>query len=99
MCSSVAQPLGATGSDTYSPPVLTARNLKRLEWTMRVIAFACLFLQASFGLFDTSWKRTSWLYTTAGVVLVMIVHAWASWRLKRAQREDDSSSLGDRRPN
>jgi hypothetical protein len=90
---------GATGSDTYSPPVLTVRNLKRLKWTMRVIAFACLFLQATFGLFDASWKRTSWPYTTPGVVLVMIVQAWASGRLRRAQREDDLSSLGDRRSN
>ncbi|CCH87985.1 protein of unknown function [Modestobacter italicus] len=78
--------------------MVTVRGLKRLGWAMRVIAFACLFLQASFGLFDAPWRRTSWAYTMAGVVLAMIGYAWASWRLKRAQRECNSSSLGDRKP-
>jgi hypothetical protein len=73
-------------------------GLKRLGWAMRVIAFACLLLQASSGLFDASWTRTSWPYTTAGAVLAMIGYAWASWRLKRAQRENNTLSLGDRNP-
>jgi Na+/glutamate symporter len=75
---------------THPPPVLTVRTLKRLQWAMRFIAFACLFAQANFDFFDASWKRTSWLYTAAGAVLALIVHAWAGWRLKRTQRTDDS---------
>jgi uncharacterized membrane protein YcjF (UPF0283 family) len=69
---------------------MTSRSYKRLEWAMRVVAFLCIFVQANVVLFDASWQRSSWLYTTAAGALALLVAAWFR-RQRRALPEEGSS--------